>query len=127
METFTVSVPKVTHEVKPKITIADLIPEGRENAISRAMLTAKCVRHGLVDKNTKDKDRAMRSLINKARIDYTILNISNGDGYYRPTHDDLLDLRRYIRQEENRGISIFKNLGNARKLYADLKAGRLNE
>lgn len=92
--------PKITHEVKEVITIADLIPEGRENAISRALLTEKCVTNGLIDRNVKDKDRAMRNLIEKARIDGTILN---------------------------RGKSIFKNLQNAKKLYEDLKAGRLNE
>lgn len=119
--------PKINHEVKEVITIADLIPEGRENAISRAILTEKCVSNGLIDKKVKDKDRAMRKLVKKARIDWTILNLSDGDGYYRPTHEDLLELRRYIRQEERRGISVFKNIHNAKKLYEDLKAGRLNE
>lgn len=127
VETFTIYTPKINHEVKEVITIADLIPEGRENAISRAMLTAKCVRYELIDKNTKDKDRAMRNLVNKARIDWTILNLSDGDGYYRPTHEDLLELRRYIRQEENRGKAIFKNLQNAKKLYEDLMKGRLEQ
>ena len=119
--------PKINHEVKEVITIADLIPEGRENAISRAILTEKCVANGLIDGNVKDKDRRRRNLVKKARIDWTILNLSDGDGYYRPTHDDLLDLRRYIRQEENRGKAVFKNIQNAKKLYEDLKAGRLNE
>ena len=127
METFTIYTPKINHEVKEVITIADLIPEGRENAISRAMLTAKCVRYELIDKKLKDKDRAMRNLVKKARIDWTILNLSDGDGYYRPTHEDLLELRRYIRQEENRGKAVFKNLQNAKRLYEDLMVGRLNE
>lgn len=127
MENSFIYTPKTNHEVKEVITIADLIPEGRENAISRAMLTAKCVKNGLIDNKTKDKDRAMRNLVKKARIDWTILNLSDGDGYYRPTHEDLLELRRYIRQEERRGISVFKNIQNAKKLYEDLKAGRLNE
>lgn len=127
MENSFIYTPKINHEVKEVITIADLIPEGRENAISRAMLTAKCVKNGLIDNKAKDKDRAMRNLVKKARIDWTILNLSDGDGYYRPTHDDLLDLRRYIRQEENRGKAVFKNIQNAKKLYEDLKAGRLNE
>lgn len=127
MENSFIYTPKINHEVKEVITIADLIPEGRENAISRAMLTAKCVKNGLIDNKAKDKDRAMRNLVKKARIDWTILNLSDGDGYYRPTYDDLLDLRRYIRQEENRGKAVFKNIQNAKKLYEDLKAGRLNE
>ena len=127
MENSFIYTPKINHEVKEVITIADLIPEGRENSISRAMLTAKCVKNRLIDNKAKDKDRAMRNLVKKARIDWTILNLSDGDGYYRPTHDDLLDIRRYIRQEENRGKAVFKNIQNAKKLYEDLKAGRLNE
>lgn len=126
METFTVLTPKISHEVKEVITIADLIPEGRENAISRAILTEKCVANGLIDKKTKDKDRAMRRLVKKARIDWIILNLSEGDGYYRPSQEDLLELRRYIRQEENRGKAVFKNIQKAKKLYEDLKAGRMN-
>lgn len=127
METSFIYTPKINHEIKEVITIADLIPEGRDNAVSRALLTEKCVANGLIDKNVKDKDRAMRNLVKKSRIDWTILNLSDGDGYYRPTHEDLLELRRYIRQEENRGKAVFNNIQNAKKLYEDLKAGRLNE
>lgn len=83
------------------LEFAELIPEGRKNAISRKLLTEKAVTYGFIDRNRKDKDRAMRLLVKKARIDWTILNLSNGDGYYRPTHEDSLELRRYIRQEEN--------------------------
>lgn len=127
METSFIYTPKINHEVKEVITIADLIPEGREKAISREMLTEKCVANGLIDKKVKYKDRAMRNLIKKARIDWTILNLSDGDGYYRPTHEDLLELRRYIRQEEKRGKSVFKNIQNAKKLYEDLMVGRLEK
>lgn len=35
----------------------------------------------------------MRKLIEQARRDYTILNLSNGQGYYRPSRNDLQDLR----------------------------------
>ena len=119
--------PKINHEVKEVITIADLIPEGRENAVSRAILTEMCVANGLIDRKVKDKDRKMRNLVKKARIDWTILNLSDGDGYYRPSHGDLLELRRYIRQEENRGKAIFKNIQNAKKLYEDLMVGRLEQ
>ena len=119
--------PKINHEVKEVITIADLIPEGRDNAVSRALLTEKCVANGLIDKNLKDKDRAMRNLVKKARIDWTILNLSDGDGYYRPTHEDLLELRRYIRQEEKEEWRFLKNIKNAKMLYEDLMAGRLDE
>ena len=125
METYSIYTPKINHEVKEMLTIADLIPQGRENAISRAILTEKCVANGLIDRKVKDKDRKMRNLVKKARIDWTILNLSDGDGYYRPSHEDLLELKRYIRQEENRGKAIFKNIQNVKKLYEDYVKGRL--
>lgn len=110
---------------KPITTVADLIPVGRENAISRKALVSLCVAHGLIDDSIKDKDRAMRALVQKARIDYVILNLSNGDGYYRVSKDDMQDLQRYIRQEEKRAKASFKNLKKARALYEDFKYGRI--
>lgn len=74
---------------KTILTIADLIPVGRENAINRKSLVALCCEHGMIDGSVKDKDRAMRILVQKARIDHVILNISNGDGYYRVSKDDM--------------------------------------
>lgn len=105
-------------------TIADLIPVGRDNAISRKMLVALCIFHGLVDDEVKDKDRAMRLLIQKERMDHVILNLSNGDGYYRVSRDDVQDLQRYIRQEEKRAKAAFKNLKLARALYEDYRHER---
>ena len=116
---------KDVEKKEPLITIANLIPIGRENAINRNSLTELCVSFGLIDERIKDKDRLMRELISKARIDYTILNLSDGNGYYRPSKDDLLDLQRYIKQEEKRAISTFKSLEMAKKLYEDYKSGRL--
>ena len=66
---------------KPVITVADLIPVGRDNAISRKSLVSLCVEHELIEDSVKDKDRAMRLLIQKDRKDFVILNLSNGDGY----------------------------------------------
>lgn len=103
----------------------ELIPVGRDNAISRQLLTQKAMFYGLIDKDCKDPDRMMRRLVEKTRIDFTVLNLSDGNGYYRPSHDDLLDLRRYIRQEEKRATTTFKNLSMAKKLYADYAAGRV--
>ena len=123
MERFHVYVKQATGT--PKITISDLIPIGRENAISRNTLTQKCVQNNLIDKSIKDKDRMMRNLINKDRIDFVILNLSNGEGYYRPTKEDLQELSKYIKQEENRAKSSFRNLKKARALYEDFKHGRL--
>jgi hypothetical protein len=126
MEHFAVYTPKVA-PTPPAITIIDLIPVGRDNAISRDYLVAHCVNKGLVDQNSslESQDRAMRRLLEKARLDYTVLNLSRGEGYYRPARDDLQDLQRYIRQEENRAKSTFRNISNAKALYEDYMHGRI--
>ena len=128
MEHFAVYMPKAT-PTPPAITIIDLIPVGRDNAISRDYLVTLCVQKGLVDQKLRpeSRDRAMRQLLEKARLDYTVLNLSRGEGYYRPSRDDLQDLQRYIRQEENRAKSTFRNISNAKALYEDYKRGRLTE
>lgn len=128
MERFAVYTPKAT-PTPPAVTIIDLIPTGRDNAISRDYLVTLCVQKGLVDQKLRpeSRDRAMRRLLEKARLDYTVLNLSRGEGYYRPSRDDLQDLQRYIRQEENRAKSTFRNISNAKALYEDYKRGRLTE
>lgn len=110
-------------------SIVDLIPVGRDNAISRKTLISLCLANGLISDigSDENKDRAMRKLIEKARHDYTILNLSNGRGYYRVSKDDLLDLQRYIRQEDNRARASFRNHSMARKLYEDYNAGRIDD
>ena len=102
------------------LTIADLIPVGRENAISKERLMQLCITSSLIDDSTTDKNRLMRRLIAKDRVDFVILNLSDGNGYYRVSHDDLLDLQRYIKQEESRAKKVFKNITLARALYDDL-------
>lgn len=126
MDEYSVYVPKAKAEPIQSITIVDLIPVGRDNAVPRNVLVAKCVSYGLV-KEGKNKDRKTRDLINRARRDYTILNLSNGVSYYRPSIEDLQDLQRYIRQEEKRGKATFKNIKTAKALYADYLHGRLGE
>lgn len=127
MQKFDLYTKKAKGERPPTVSIIDLIPVGRENAISRKILTEKCVAAGLIDKNAVDKDRSMRKLVEKARIDYTILNISDGNGYYRVSREDLQDLQRYIRQEDNRAKAAFRNHSLAKKLYEDYIHGRLKE
>lgn len=106
----------------PAITVADLIPTGRENAVKRADLLNACIIHNLAY-----TDRNMRKQIEAARRDYVILNLSDGEGYYRPTPAELRDLQKYIRQEEARAKAAFTNIKLARKLYEDFKNGRITE
>ena len=79
METFYIDTKRVERS-PTQISIVDLIPVGRENAISRNSLIEKCVVFGLIDRTQSDKDREMRRLVQKARNDYTILNLSEGNG-----------------------------------------------
>lgn len=124
MKTFGLYQKKATGN-PPATTIADLIPVGRDNAISRKVLAQLCVQHGLIDDSIKDKDRAMRILIQKDRRDYVILNLSTGEGYYRVSREDMQDLQRYIRQEENRAKASFRNVQLAKALYEDYKHDRV--
>lgn len=126
MERFEVYTPKVT-PTPPAITIIDLIPVGRDNAISREYLVTLCVQHGLVKENLKDKDRAMRDLVGEARKEYVVLNLSDGNGYYRPTLKEFLDLQRHIRQIRSRINKEEERLKPELALYEDYKRGRLTE
>lgn len=118
--------PKVVKQVKTIIAIEELIPIGRDNAISRKALVSLCITNKLIDGNISQdsQDRAMRVLLERARMDTTILNLSDGVGYYRVSMEDLQDLQRYIRQEDSRAKSAFRNHENAKKLYEDYKSGR---
>lgn len=126
MNTFSIYQRKATCNTEPAFTIIDLIPVGKENAISRKYLAQKCVEAGLIDENVLDIDRQMRKLIEAARRDYVILNCSDGAGYYRVSKEDILELQKYIRQEENRGKQTFRNLKLAKRLYEDYKHERFD-
>ena len=97
-----------------------LIDYGSENAISRKLLVQKCVAAGLID-----KDRAMRNMMSKAKIDYAICNI--GKGYFRPTKMDKPYIDRFVAEREKQARSIFKSIDSVKKIQADIKAGRINE
>lgn len=116
------SVYKPVAKGKPVFGIADYIPIGRENAITRDELLKVCITEKLCE-----TDREMRKLIERARIDYVILNHSDGRGYYRPSREDMQDLQRYIRQEEKRAKSSFRNIKRAKALYEDYQHGRIEE
>ena len=126
MQRFYVYVPEGNGIIVDPHPIVDLIPVGREYAISRNELLKKCTAAGVTN-----SDRTMRELITKARTDFVILNLSNGKGYYRldssikASLEEMQDLQRYIRQEESRAKVTFKNISMARKLYEDYKAERI--
>jgi len=106
-------------------TIIDLIPVGQANAISRKLLTEKCITYGLIDPYTYDADRSMRRLLSKAKKEHVIVNLQDGGGYFIPDKDDVNTMNWYIQQEKRRINNLAKPLRYAEKLLADMKAGRL--
>ncbi len=84
--------------------ILDYIPFGKENAIDRKtleMLTGK-------------PDRINRELISIARRKTPILNLQNGNGYFRPLPEEKGLVVNFVRQEERRLKSIGWSLKSAR-------------
>lgn len=98
--------------------IEELIPTGRKNAIKRSELLKMCKDAGIAF-----DDRSMRGLIENAKKETVILNMQDGNGYFKPCKDDLAELKHYVSQESKRGISIMKNLKMANNLLADFERG----
>ena len=92
--------------------IRDLIPYGRENAVTRQTL---CVLTGL-------NDRVIRNEITKLRRNIPILNLQDGSGYYMPRCDnesEMCELKRFINQESKRARSIFYSLKGAKEFLKE--------
>ena len=102
------------------MNIVDLIPYGKENAVNREDLLNRCILHCIAY-----SDRGMRKQIEDARKNTVILNMQNGAGYFRPTKDDLPELRHYIAQEHDRSMAILHNLKMAKNVLEDMEADRL--
>lgn len=132
METFYIYTPKATGNRSPdKIEIlVSFIKYGKENAIKRAELTKKCVEAGIISSKDEDnQDRAMRRLLNRARVDYniSITNDGDGKGYYRPTKSDIKLLSRNNNTSKKKAISSF--IGNKVNVAMedDFRHGRMEE
>ena len=132
METFYIYTPKATGNRSPdKIEIlVSFIKYGKENAIKRAELTKKCVEAGIISSKDEDnQDRAMRRLLNRARVDYniSITNDGDGKGYYRPTKSDIKLLSRNNNTSKKKAISSF--IGNKVNVAMedDFRHGRKEE
>ena len=89
-------VPEKTKGISPSTAfLADCIPFGRNNAISR---------EELAEKMSMD-DRRMRAAVSRARREgIVIINDQGGRGYYRT--DDVTDMRRQLNQTHNRALSL---------------------
>lgn len=96
--------------------IEEFIPMGRENAISRRDLVTRV---GLPDRKVR---RAIAAAQDRGVV---ILNLSDGEGYFRPTRNDRECLRAYILQERARAMSILKRARLSRALLEDYDRGAI--
>lgn len=81
-----------------------LIPVGQENAVTLEEL-ARAV--------GTDK-RCVRDAISQLRREFVILNMQDGNGYFKPSPDEIELTKRWVKQEESR----------MKKLALSLRAGR---
>lgn len=102
------------------MTVEQLIPTGSKNAISRSYLLTLCKEHGIAD-----SDRKMRRLISQERANSVIISVQDGSGYFRPTKEDLPELKHYVAQEHKRSMAILHNLKMANKLLEDYEHERV--
>lgn len=124
-------VAKGKHKVDKVEVFIGLLPFGKENAIKRSDLVHKCVEAGIVNASSKDmnQDRAMRKIMQRAKVDYriSITNDGKGDGYYRPTKEDEVRLSDNNDREDKKAISTFKSNKINKAFEEDCKRGRFEE
>lgn len=131
METFFINTPRAKGIKRPdKLEVfISLLGHGKENAIKRSDLVERCVGAGLIDKDTKDKDRSMRKLIARAKMDFNIqiTNDGKGEGYYIPTFRESIQLAKNNKREDRKAVSIFAGNKGNKALEEDYRAGRIDE
>lgn len=99
------------------MNIADYIPFGKDNAISRKRLS----------EITGLSDRKLREVIALERRNTIIINLSNGQGYFQPINgleDDLVV--DYYKQENSRLKRIGWSLAATRKRVREIQNGKKN-
>ena len=131
METYFINTPRAKGIKRPdKLEVfISLLGHGKENAIKRSDLVERCVGAGLIGKDAKDKDRAMRNLIARAKMDFNIkiTNDGKGEGYYIPTFRDSIQLAKNNKREDRKAVSIFAGNKGNKALAEDYKNERIKE
>lgn len=94
------------------MSILDLIPYGKQNAVSRSDLV----------KQSRLSDREVREEISQLRRETPILSF--GGGYFRPTKEEKPLVEKWIKQETARGKSIFWSMKGARDKLKQTALGR---
>lgn len=108
---------------------AKLIPLGHKNAKSLdEMVRIFCLNEVIDDEWSADyKRRQTRRIISRVGIDYTVCNLQDGYGYFRPTKEDKDAFRKWISQEEHRAKIIGRRLQKGKKLFEDYMKDRCDE
>ena len=131
METYFVNTPRAKGIKRPdKVELfISLLGHGKENAIKRADLVERCVGAGIIEKDAKDKDRAMRKFMHRAKMDFNIqiTNDGKGEGYYIPTFKESIQLAKNNKREDRKAVSIFAGNKGNKALEEDYRAGRIDE
>ncbi len=125
MQRFVMYVPQATGIPQRDLEeeFVNLLFWGEENAIQRKPLVAKAINAGLIEESIKDKDKAMRNLYKKAKLNYAICHTKNG--YFRPLPKDINALNACIAEDDKKAISILRGNTMRKKLKADIDAGRI--
>lgn len=89
--------------------LIDDIPIGRKNAVRRKTLSMRL--------NLTDSE--LRKEIKKLRQEYVILNLQDGNGYFRPSEEDTEYVKKFKEQEEKRAKSIFWTLKPVREFLKE--------
>ena len=96
----------------------DMIPIGRENAVTRRQL---CAITGLSDREVRRQISTLRAGDDDAN--YVIVSASCGRGYYRT--DDLDRIEHFIREMRHRISSIVKAIEVAQRIAERLRKRRM--
>ena len=89
--------------------LIDDIPIGRKNAVRRKTLSMRL--------NLTDSE--LRKEIKKLRQEYVILNLQDGNRYFRPSEEDTEYVKKFKEQEEKRAKSIFWTLKPVREFLKE--------
>ena len=93
--------------------LMELVPEGRENAVSRSELRMLA---GI-------SDRKCRRFLQEAKEhEELIVNLQDGKGYFRPGTDDIKSIAAQYKLNQSRMISLSKQQKNLRRILKEAGA-----
>lgn len=105
---------------------ANLIPKGHANGKTLSQMMVVFSNQGWLD-NIADPERKTREIISRVGIDYTVCNLQDGQGYFRPTANDVEAFRKWLAQEERRAKVLYKRIRKGKKVFEDFLKERCEE